>query len=120
MSIIESTRGTKHEWIGGTLSNRGCFFSWLQLQTLFNGNDFFGNIWKEANLCRVIANCRPVCEPKVDAKRKLRRRGYRDKGSYRSDSEKHSLWVDTATQLKIEANRDAYEDTLNFLRGWIE
>ena len=83
----------------------------------FSPRDFFGNLLKSAR--RLLGSMRIQLLRPRRAKRKIRRRGYRDHGTARlSDRWLPSSDSDlTELQNELEYQREVSEDTFQFLRG---
>jgi len=91
----------------------------LNDSSLWHSRDFFGNILYEGNRClerlRFRKNRTKVIYPK-------RKRGYDDHGSRVPDSKWLPKYDYSLTELQneIEAERKSQEDTLDFLKGFLE
>jgi len=87
--------------------------------SLWHSRDFYGNILYEGNRClerlRFRKNSTKVNYPK-------RKRGYDDHGSRVPDSKWLPKYDYSLTELQneIEAERKSQEDTLDFLKGFLE
>lgn len=87
--------------------------------TLWHSRDFFGNFLFEVNLRLSRLRFRRISTKVVYPKRK---RGYHDHGSRVPDSK----WLPkfdysfTEEQNQIEEERQSQEDTINFIKGFLE
>lgn len=101
------------------LYSKGEMLSFLIETNLWHTRDFFGNIFNKDKNVRLLRLVRPRFKTRRKPKRVQRHRGYRDKGSRRKDEEKHSLWISTDEQLKIEEERKIHKDSILLLRNFI-
>jgi hypothetical protein len=79
---------------------------------------FFGNV--EGVIKKLLGSLRPCLSKDRRPKRVQRKRGYQDHGTLRPQErwrETHD-WSLTEEQNRIEAERQAIEDTADFLKGW--
>ena len=86
---------------------------------LWHTRDFFGNVLSVERLKRSLNSVHPIMKTKRRPKRVQRHRGYRDKGTLRLNSDKHTLWISTDEQNRLEEERINRQSTLDFLRGFI-
>lgn len=87
--------------------------------TLWSSRDFFGNILTKKNIIHALNSVKPVYETKKRPKRVQQRRGYRDKGTLRKNSDKHDLWYSTAEQWNLEQERLSVQQTIQLLQGFV-
>lgn len=81
--------------------------------------DFWGNIaCEEIDKCVNYLYKLEVLSFKDKTKRTLRRRGYRDKGSYRFSWEVHECGDYRREQIELEEKRQAVQDTIALCRGF--
>lgn len=99
-----------------SLGETKCF---LLETNLWHSRDFFGNVLDKRRLRRLCQLFVPVCTSKSKPKRVQRHRGYRDKGSLKLPHEHHDFSDGSAEMYLLEQRRLTYQDTINFLRGWV-
>lgn len=87
--------------------------------TKFHSRDIFGNILSDKNMSRIIRLFKIKRKPRNSVKRKIRHRGYRDKGTLKFSHEYHSFYDGTEEQREIELERQSYQDTLALLEAFI-
>lgn len=102
------------------LESKGSCELWLVENTMFHTRDFFGNIYNEKTINRAFRSLRPrwayVNRPVT---RTIRRRGYKDKGTWRLPSEQHGIPTFVITEEEERERRKTYSDTVQLLRGFL-
>jgi hypothetical protein len=88
---------------------------------LSSTNAFFGYVNSERFQIEFRKKVVPVFKSKKSPKKPVWRRGYKDKGTlpenYPNPRPKPVLPL---THLEIEKERQSYQDTLDFIRGWMD
>lgn len=82
--------------------------------------EFFGNYINVREFVRILSLVSPVLKSTRRPRKTIRRRGYADHGTYRGAEQTHEAGDYTSEQLQLEAERKLIQDTLDFLRGWLE
>lgn len=118
---IESRRTKRGISLGPLLSSKGQMLCYLLETSLWSDRDFFGNIYNEEIVQRLLRCFSPRFSTKRRVKRVQRHRGYRDKGTLRNEVHKNPnrFISDTLESRKIEQERISTTDTLQFLIGYI-
>lgn len=116
---IEEILSEDINYIQVLLFNKGEMKCFLCDTKLWHTRDFFGNILTSKKLRQSLNSVHPVYKTKRRPKRVQRHRGYRDKGTLRLNSDKHTLWISTDEQNRLEEERKNHQSTLDFLRGFI-
>lgn len=99
-----------------SLGEAKCF---LLESSLWHSRDFFGNVTNKERQRRLISLFEPILTSKRKPKRVQRHRGYRDKGCLKLPHEHHDFSDTGSEQYLLEQKRLTYQDTINFLRGWV-
>lgn len=93
---------------------------YLVMTTKWHTRDFFGNVLNEKILRQSMMLLGCLYESKKKPKRTEYRRGYRDKGSLKLLHEYHSFVDSTSEQNSLERQRIVRQQSLLFLRGFLE
>lgn len=105
------------------LKSKGHCLVFLEETSLFHTRDFFGNILEERWCKDCIKLLQPVylnVNPRDYSVRKtIRRRGYKDKGTWRPSSEHHGIPVNVISEEELEKQKKDYSDSINFIEGII-
>jgi hypothetical protein len=107
-------------WIRLLIQSKAHCLLFLQESQLWHTRDFFGNIFNEEELKKALGSLVFEFESTKRPRLPQRRRGYRDKGSWRAPHEHHSYYDGTSDQLLLEENRSARQDTLVLLQAFLE
>lgn len=107
-------------WIALLLQSKAHCLLFLQETQLWHTRDFFGNIFTTAEMKKALKSIYFIFYSSRQPRRKQRRRGYQDKGSWRAPHEHHSFYDGTAEQILLEENRSINQDTLELLQAFLE
>lgn len=102
------------------LQGKGLCWLFLCDTKLWSIRDFFGNILSKSRLEQLGYMFEPKLRSNKSPKRVQRHRGYRDKGSLKFSHEYHSFVDFTKEMNELEQSRQSREDTLAFIRGFLE
>lgn len=119
MSLMKKWEDKDDKIIGEfLLKSKSYCLLFLQDTSLWHTRDFFGNILNRRRY-DIFIFVKPLFDSLKPVRRKIRHRGYRDKGTLKLAHEIHELATCTAEQLKIEEEREIQLDTIQFLEGWL-
>lgn len=107
-------------WIEFLLQSEPEMIQFLQWTSKWDTWSFFGNLFTEKNIRRALRFCSLSRKSKRKPKRKVRRRGYQDKGTWRAPHEHHSFYDGTKEQIALEIERESYRSTFLLLAGFLE
>lgn len=118
---IESRKEKREIPLTILLSSKGQMLCFLLETDLWSSRDFFGNIFNEKIIRRLLSCFSPCFKTKKKPKRVQRHRGYRDKGTLRNEVHKDpNRYVNDTLGAKIqEQKRISTADSCQFLIGFI-
>lgn len=121
LEILEKIENNRDlVWIKLLLDSEPRAILFLQETQLWDTNQFFGNLFTDKMMKKVSRSLYLKFKSKRRPRRKVRRRGYQDKGTWRAPHEHHSFYDGTKEQIVLEQERRSYKDSLLFLRGFLE
>lgn len=102
------------------LESKGSCFIWLSENSKYHTRDFFGNVFTKKKLERAFSTIRPIwLYTNRPVKEIVRRRGYKDKGTWRPPSKPHVIPPDVITEEELWEKESTFTDTVQFIRGFI-
>lgn len=101
------------------LSTKVKMILFLQETSLFHSRELFGNILNVKHLQYLLKSLHYRRRKTKKPTRTQWKRGYRDKGSRRIDSDRHEFISYSAELKEHEYNEDTRKDTLSFLSGFL-
>lgn len=103
------------------LNSKSHMLNFLCETSLWHSRDFFGNIFNKRKIKYLLRVLKPRLRKTGRPKRLIRHRGYRDKGTLRLDSDRHSFWeVSEKEMMQLEEKKQIYNDTQQFLLGFLD
>lgn len=105
--------------LGLLLESKTQMILFLQETRLWHIREFYGNILREKQIKYLLKKLHFRRRKTRKPQRSQWKRGYRDKGSRRIDSDRHEFITYSAELKQHEFNQDTRQDTLSFLAGFL-